>query len=150
MTPCFPQLPSHFLPAFSLLQYLWWLHVPPAVCGILGSSSLCTLPCLSELSPSTNLCLLFMQVSFKSPWLCFVSIYQDGNLVLWCFCLGNCSVASRSSAWLRETLMFSLHQGGSTFPDCLLLELTVNLFPSLHPQVYLSCSRGVLYKVYAL
>ena len=118
---------AHFFP--SAISLMASFHLPPAVCGILGSSSLCTLPCLSELSPSTNLCLLLMQVfQISLTLLCLhLSGWKSCPVM---FFPWERSVASRNSAWLKDMLMFFLHQGGSSFPDCLSLELTVYLFLS--------------------
>lgn len=144
--PCFSHLPSLFLHAFSLLQDLWWfLFVSPQLFA--GWSFLCTLPCPSELSLSTNVCLLSMQRTFKSQWLCLhLSGWESPPAIF----PRELFVANMSSAWLKEILMFFLHQGGSTFLGCFSLSLASYLLLSLHPQVFLSCrvwGAVCLYKV---
>lgn len=130
--PCFSHPSSLFLHAFSLLQDLWWfLFVSPQL--FVGWSFLCSLPCPSELSlPQTYVS--FHADDFQTsvtlpPFIRMgISIFP-----------GELFVANLSSAGLKETLMFSLHQGGSTFPDCFSLSPASYLLLSLHPQVFLSC-----------
>lgn len=123
---------AHFFAFWrSLVTYF---HLLSSVCGILGCAFLCIILCSSVLSPSMNLCFLFMQMTFKSLWLCLhLSGWESCPAVFpW-----EWSVTSKSSAWLKDMLMFSLHQGGSTFLVCLSLKPTFYLFFP-HTQVYLS------------
>ena len=131
---CFPHLPSLLLHTF--LQDLWWLlYVSPQL--FVGCwDDLSFVPFFdtsSCLYPQT--CLLFMQMPFKSQWLCL-------HLSWWESCLAGC----HRGCCQQELSLVRRHVNGFSAPRrqhfswLLFTQSCFFLFLSLHPQVYLSCS----------
>ena len=143
--PCFRQLPSFFCPLLPSAGYLTASFISPQLSlGYWDDHPF--VPFFAPLSCPHPQTYVFCSCRERS------NLYDFALpcLAEWESCPAvfpwEWSVASRSPAWLKEMFMFSLHQGDSTFLDCLSLKPAFYLFLSLHAQVYLSY-RGGLYKV---